>query len=194
MATDRDSKKPIWLKSDPRSAPLSSSFFFLSLHRFCNHLFTIFIAPPEKFSLIRSRHQFWWRISEGLSRCKFWIYLVDVNTRFTAWQRKFCVYTHQVFSKFTTWQTFARRFDLGFYCLTLRTVDARTCCLAFGSGAVTTWFNDLITSAAAAGFEARPSACNANVSSHCRGRSVFGITWKAVVFLLWDAFTSVNLG
>ena len=24
--------RPIWLKSDPRSAPLSSSFFFLSLH------------------------------------------------------------------------------------------------------------------------------------------------------------------
>ena len=42
-----------------------------------------------------------------MSCCKFWIYWVGVNTKFTTWQQsccKFCIYTHPVNSKFTTWQ------------------------------------------------------------------------------------------
>ena len=43
------------------------------------------------------------RCTVKLSYCKFWIYWVGVNTKFTIWQ--YCIYTHPVNSKFTIWQS-----------------------------------------------------------------------------------------
>ena len=80
----------------------------------------IMFFPFENISLIWKCNPYRWKATKFelcsalidhwavrvLSYCKFWIYWVGVNTKFTIWQPycKFCIYTHPVNSKFTIWQ------------------------------------------------------------------------------------------
>ena len=53
-----------------------------------------------------TKYNFFFQYLLFAASCKFWIYWVDVNTKFTTDNLQICIYAHTVNSKFKTWHLF----------------------------------------------------------------------------------------
>ena len=89
-----DVKKKSFISTPIRDWSRFSKYMSLDISHFPQNTMDVLMQLSISFPLVKIQEDF---MRVLLSYCKFWIYWVGVNTKFTIWQQlsycKFCIYT-----------------------------------------------------------------------------------------------------